>query len=121
MLQCIEMQGSSITFISLGQMAGVLNSKGELVHFQLCPYCLPCLLIACPYYLPGDTSAALASSSPCRVDTTYAGDMPRANIAFLADGIGSTMGGLLGSSALTTCGYKQTISTCSCYNALQAQ
>jgi AGZA family xanthine/uracil permease-like MFS transporter len=47
----------SITFISLGQMAGVLNKKG---------------------------------------------DMPRSNIAFLADAFGTTLGGLLGSSALTT-------------------
>jgi xanthine/uracil/vitamin C permease (AzgA family) len=29
-------------------------------------------------------------------------DMPRANIAFLADAFGTMMGGLLGSSALTT-------------------
>jgi xanthine/uracil/vitamin C permease (AzgA family) len=29
-------------------------------------------------------------------------DMPRANIAFLADAFGTIMGGLLGSSALTT-------------------
>jgi hypothetical protein len=47
----------SITFVSLGQMAGVLNKKG---------------------------------------------DMPRSNIAFLADAFGTTLGGLLGSSALTT-------------------
>ncbi|KAI8469218.1 MAG: xanthine/uracil/vitamin C permease [Monoraphidium minutum] len=30
------------------------------------------------------------------------GNMPRANLAFLADGFGSTLGGLLGTSALTT-------------------
>lgn len=30
------------------------------------------------------------------------GDMPRANIAFLSDAVGSMLGGLLGSSALTT-------------------
>lgn len=30
------------------------------------------------------------------------GDMPRSNIAFLADAWGTTLGGLLGSSALTT-------------------
>jgi len=47
----------SITFVSLGQMAGVLNERG---------------------------------------------DMPRSNIAFLADAFGTTLGGLLGSSALTT-------------------
>jgi AGZA family xanthine/uracil permease-like MFS transporter len=53
----LDFIGSSITFVSLGQMAGLLNKKG---------------------------------------------DMPRSNIAFLADGLGSTVGGLLGSSALTT-------------------
>jgi len=53
----LDFIGSSITFVSLGQMAGLLNKKG---------------------------------------------DMPRSNIAFLADGLGSTLGGLLGSSALTT-------------------
>lgn len=53
----LDFIGSSITFVSLGQMAGVINDKG---------------------------------------------DMPRSNIAFLADGLGSMIGGLLGSSALTT-------------------
>eukprot|EP00775_Hariotina_reticulata_P004113 gene4113-4359_t len=53
----LDMIGSSITFVSLGQMAGVLNDHG---------------------------------------------DMPRSNIAFLADAFGTTLGGLLGSSALTT-------------------
>ncbi|WIA12239.1 hypothetical protein OEZ85_012305 [Tetradesmus obliquus] len=53
----LDLVGSSITFVSLGQMAGVLNKKG---------------------------------------------DMPRSNIAFLADAFGTTLGGVLGSSALTT-------------------
>ncbi|KAF8071270.1 AZG1 [Scenedesmus sp. PABB004] len=53
----LDLIGSSITFVSLGQMAGVLNDSG---------------------------------------------DMPRSNIAFLADAFGTTLGGLLGSSALTT-------------------
>lgn len=53
----LDFIGSSITFVSLGQMAGLVNEKGEI---------------------------------------------PRSNIAFLADGFGSMMGGLLGSSALTT-------------------
>jgi len=30
--------------------------------------------------------------------------MPRANLAFMSDGFGSMLGGLLGTSALTTCG-----------------
>lgn len=53
----LDFIGSSITFVSLGQMAGVVNKEGT---------------------------------------------MPRSNLAFLADGIGSTVGGLLGTSALTT-------------------
>ncbi|KIZ07632.1 putative MFS transporter, AGZA family, xanthine/uracil permease [Monoraphidium neglectum] len=56
-LSYLDFIGSSITFVSLGRMAGVVNKEGV---------------------------------------------MPRSNLAFLADGLGSTIGGLLGTSALTT-------------------
>ncbi|KAK9830128.1 hypothetical protein WJX72_009909 [[Myrmecia] bisecta] len=53
----LDFIGSSITFVSMGAMCGILDDDGS---------------------------------------------MPHANSAFIADGLGSTMGGLLGSSALTT-------------------
>ncbi len=104
----LDFIGSSITFLSLGQVG-----HGALVSSSAAGGPPPAGRAASDAMPPAGERALRCSLRVFRPPhpnrraqmaglINKKGDMPRANIAFLADAIGSMLGGLLGSSALTT-------------------
>lgn len=91
----LDFIGSAITFAAMGTMSGESAQQGDgWANISGCW----CDLLPFPLLV----SLTLLQPCPAAGMLNERGEIPKSNLAFIADGLGSTLGGLLGSSALTT-------------------